>query len=199
MVPRPGYWFTSRWPCGRLVGNTWTYRLGVGVGGAALDVLTFGGSLQTPLLADWTSDGIITPASFRDGNWSIDWDGDGSSNQTVSFGTAGDIPIVGDWNGDGYPTPGLVRNGGASNVIFKSDSFGNQAGPAVLFGIPTDTIIVGDFNGDGIDTLGAVRVTGNTLSFFLDTTGDGLSDQTCTHGANTDIPGATGFQLLPMP
>src|SRR5436190_1434837 len=53
-------------------------------------------------------------ATYRDGNWSLDVNGNGvwdgcSTDRCLTFGGAGDLPIAGDWSGDGVVSIGVYR------------------------------------------------------------------------------------------
>jgi serine-aspartate repeat-containing protein C/D/E len=116
-------------------------------------VFQYGSDRDTPVTGDWNGDGIATIGVFRDGEWTLDVDGDGvltAADQTVRFGAKGDMPIVGDWNGDGVDDLGVFRDG-----RWRLDANGNREMDAhdkvFELGGPGDRPVAGDWSGDGVD------------------------------------------------
>jgi hypothetical protein len=69
---------------------------------------------------DWDGTGIVRQGVFRNGNWYLDYNGDGQwsgcgtttdTDRCYTFGMAGDIPVIGDWSGNGVSKIGVFRNG----------------------------------------------------------------------------------------
>lgn len=54
---------------------------------------SYGVSTDKPLVGDFNNDGIMDRAVFRNGQWIIDYDMDGSINRRQSFGIGGDRPL----------------------------------------------------------------------------------------------------------
>ena len=77
-------------------------------------VFHYGTPGDVPVTGDWNGDGIRTIGVFRDGEWTLDLDGDGRFTETdgrYAFGQAGDLPVIGDFNGDGVDEIGVYRDG----------------------------------------------------------------------------------------
>jgi protocatechuate 3,4-dioxygenase beta subunit len=122
-------------------------------------VFNYGTPGDHPLAGDWNGDGIRAIGVFRDGQWSLDLDGDGrftEADGSFTFGQAGDLPVVGDFNGDGVDEVGIYRDG-----KWIVDTNGNRQIDAhdVVFelGGADDAPVVGDWDGDGIDDPGTYR------------------------------------------
>jgi hypothetical protein len=73
-----------------------------------------------PVIGDWSGNGVFKIGVFRNGNWYLDYNGDGqwsgcgtttNTDRCYTFGTAGDIPVIGDWSGNGVFKIGVFRNG----------------------------------------------------------------------------------------
>lgn len=116
-------------------------------------VFQYGSGRDIPVTGDWNGDGIDTIGVFRDGEWTLDTDGDGvltPADTIVQFGAAGDMPVVGDWNGDGVDEVGVFRDG-----RWQLDSNGNRELDAhdrvFELGAEGDRPAVGDWDGDGAD------------------------------------------------
>ena len=137
----------------------------------------------TPLIGDWTGDGVQTPGVFANGAWHLRRS-DGGPNIVFQFGDPGDVAVVGDWNGDGVDTPGVVRGGlwhiRLSNTTGVADS-------SFWFGDPGDAPFSGDWTGNGADTPGVFRRSdGRVLLRNSNTTG--IADRWFFFGNPGDIP-----------
>jgi len=125
----------------------------------------FGQSGDTPLVGDWTGDGISKIGIFRPSTnlFALDINNDLAYESGIDkighFGSSGDVPILGDWTGDGITKVGIYR---ASASLFAEDINNNLAWDAGIdkagvFGAPGDTPILGDWTGDGITKIGIFR------------------------------------------
>jgi hypothetical protein len=120
-------------------------------------VFHYGAPGDVPVTGDWNGDGIRTIGVFRDGQWTLDANGDGrfdDADRNVLLGQAGDLPLVGDFNGDGVDDLGVYRGGrwlidanGDGELEELDLSATDQALAVEVGGKP----IVGDWDGDGID------------------------------------------------
>ncbi|MBW3597251.1 MAG: carboxypeptidase regulatory-like domain-containing protein, partial [Planctomycetes bacterium] len=124
-------------------------------------VFQYGTERERAITGDWNGDGISTIGVFRDGEWTLDVDGDGvltAADATMRFGVAGDLPIVGDWNGDGVDDLGVFRDGRC-----QLDANGNREMDAhdkvFELGEEGDSPVAGDWNGDGADEPAVYRDT----------------------------------------
>jgi len=122
-------------------------------------VFLYGAPGDEPLAGDWNGDGIRAIGVFRDGEWTLDLDGDGRFTENdgkYSFGQAGDLPIIGDFNGDGIDEVGVFRDG-----QWIIDTNGNRQIDAhdtvFALGEAGDVPVVGDWDGDGTDDPGTYR------------------------------------------
>ncbi len=117
-------------------------------------VFLFGSGRDIAISGDFNGDGITTIGVFRDGNWSLDIDGDGRLSQEhdrqVKFGQAGDLPVVGDFDGDGIDDLAIVRG---DQVFVDSNRNGHIDATDQVFQLESEegSVIVGDFDGDGRD------------------------------------------------
>lgn len=120
-------------------------------------VFHYGTPGDVPVTGDWNGEGIRTIGVFRDGQWTLDANGDGrfdEQDRTVMLGQAGDLPLVGDFNGDGVDDLGVYRAGrwlidanGDGELEEMELAATDQAFAAEVAGKP----IVGDWDGDGVD------------------------------------------------
>jgi serine-aspartate repeat-containing protein C/D/E len=65
---------------------------------------SFGTLGGRPLIGDFNGDGVDQIATFKDGYWFIDSNGNGTwdnDDLMIRLGNADDQPVVGDWDGDG--------------------------------------------------------------------------------------------------
>jgi uncharacterized protein (DUF2141 family) len=116
-------------------------------------VFHYGTPGDVPVTGDWNGDGIRAIGVYRDGQWTLDLDGDGRFTDTdgrYAFGAANDLPVVGDFNGDGVDEIGVYRDG-----QWIIDTNGNRQIDAhdtvFALGQAGDTPVVGDWDGDGVD------------------------------------------------
>jgi N-acetylneuraminic acid mutarotase len=132
-------------------------KAGTGVFGGA--VITFGTSLDVPLLGDWNGDGrtkvgAAGPAANGGAAVFLDVNGDGvfePATEQFAFGLAGDVIIRGDWAASGKDSLGVARASGASALAFALDSNGDHvydAGDAVftLPGRDSDPVFAGKWH-----------------------------------------------------
>lgn len=134
-----------------------TWHLKFQNGGGHPDAFAFLGREDDAFLAcDFNGDGRDTPATFRDGQWTISNASNGSHPLTFRYGWAGDLPLCGDWDGSGKDTVGIVRDG---RWHLKNSLSGGSSDIAFSYGRVTrgDIPIVGDWNGNGQDTAGIIR------------------------------------------
>jgi hypothetical protein len=134
------------------------------------------------------SDGILDPLDvslvgtgskigvFRNGEWKLDYNNDGVTDNSFYFGTSTDIPINGDWNGDGITESGVFRPS-VQQFIFNTSPI-----TRITFGLNTDIPITGDWNKDGITDVGVFRPS--VQQFILNT----VPITRITYGLSTDIP-----------
>jgi len=112
----------------------------------------FGVSGDTPIVGDWTGDGISKIGIYRSSTslWALDinnnlaWDGSQTDKSGV-FGAPGDLWVVGDWDGSGVSRAGIFR---PSNGLWGLDLNGNLAWDQTIdlsgvFGASGDTPVVG--------------------------------------------------------
>lgn len=72
--------------------------------------LVAGANNVQPIAGDFDGDGDAEFGIFRDGQWFIDLNGNGTWDQDdlwAQLGSAGDQPLVGDWDGDGKADIGV--------------------------------------------------------------------------------------------
>ena len=121
-------------------------------------VFQYGGKGDIAVTGDFNGDGVTEIGVYRDGNWYIDYNGDGRWEEGVDVLVVGEmiegaIPVVGDWNGEGIDRIGLFVNG-----QWMLDTTGDfQYDKTIEFGQAGDIPIVGDFSGDGISELAIYR------------------------------------------
>ena len=132
---------------------------------------TFGMAGDIPVIGDWNGNGISKMGVFRNGNWYLDYNGDGQwsgcgtttdTDRCYTFGMAGDIPVVGDWNGNGVSKIGVFRNG---NWYLDYNGDGQWSGCGATpstdrcytYGMAGDTPVIGDWNGDVRSKIGVFR------------------------------------------
>ncbi|MGD9636072.1 MAG: SdrD B-like domain-containing protein, partial [Pirellulales bacterium] len=122
-------------------------------------VFLYGASGDVPVTGDWNGDGIRTIGVFRDGEWTVDLDGDGRLTEAdgrFTYGQAGDQPVIGDFNGDGVDELGVYQNG--QWIIDTNGDRQIDAHDTVFaLGEAGDTPVVGDWDGDGTDDPGTYR------------------------------------------
>jgi hypothetical protein len=125
-------------------------------------VFHYGTPGDVPIAGDWNGDGIRAIGVFRDGQWTLDLNGDGRFTETdgrYAFGEANDLPVIGDFNGDGVDEIGVYRDG-----QWIIDTNGNRQIDAhdtvFALGQEGDRPVVGDWDGDGTDDPATYRSTG---------------------------------------
>jgi N-acetylneuraminic acid mutarotase len=123
-------------------------------------VITFGTSLDVPLLGDWNGDGrtkvgAAGPAAsgagaaiFLDvnGDWAFE-----PGTEQFAFGLAGDVIFRGDWAAGGTDNLGVARASGGSALAFTLDSNGDRAFDAgdAVFTLPgrvSDEVFAGKWH-----------------------------------------------------
>ena len=160
------------------------------------------GAGEVPLLGDWNGDHRTKVGYFYQGNWVLDYDGNGlftaaDKDYTAFPYSPGDKAVFGDWCGDGKTKIGIYRNGfwildfngngtydGIGPGQDKFYGFGGNAGEIRL---------VGDWNGSGTSKIG-IYVNGFWVLGF---NGNGTYDGTVPGGVRF-IPfgGASGYQPI---
>jgi len=167
-----------------------------------LCVNAFGGFREDiPVVGDWNGTGLISIGIYRNGQWYLDADGDGtfddcSQDRCVKEcgGLRGGAPVAGDWTGDGKSKLGIYRSG---QWFFDKNNNGVWDGCGIdscinAFGALRDDIpVIGDWNQEGKDKIGIYRKG----EWFLDLNGNGIWEgceiDTCIHdfgGLKDDIP-----------
>lgn len=138
-------------------------------------VFQYGNEGDQAFSGDFSGDKISKIGVYRNGQWIIDYNGNGKwdpediaatekanseENKSVTS-TGSGIPVIGDWNGDGVDKIGLYVNGTWHLDADGDFGFDTQ----VEFGESGDRPVVGDFNGDGTSQLGVFRA-GKADSLF---------------------------------
>ncbi|MEO1495700.1 MAG: SdrD B-like domain-containing protein [Planctomycetota bacterium] len=133
-------------------------------------VFHYGTAGDVAIAGDWNGDGLRTIGLFRDGQWTLDTNGDGridDGDRRVAYGRAGDRPVVGDWNGDGIDEIGVYRGGQwlvDSNADLTLDDRDEAFGDAFGDALPEQAVgsmpIAGDWDGDGADEPGVYTPAG---------------------------------------
>jgi hypothetical protein len=81
-------------------------------------VFTLGLLTDIAVTSAWNGDGITKIGVFRDGNWYLDFSGDGAwtgcgtpsdKDRCYAFGLPTDTPTAGDWDVSGFPKIGVIR------------------------------------------------------------------------------------------
>ncbi len=147
-----------------------------------------------PVAGDWNGDGKAKIGVFVNGNWYLDYNGNGVWDGTPTdkyyhFGASGYLPVTGDWNGDGKTKIGVVY--GSKNWFLDYNGNGTWDGTptdtSYSFGASGYTPVTGDWNRDGKAEIG-VFINGN---WFLDYNGNGV-----WNGTPTDVAanfGSSGY------
>jgi hypothetical protein len=161
-------------------GRTWRLRSTLSTGPAA-STFNFGTTTDTEVMGDWDGNGSVTPATFRNGAWTIRASG-ATAATTFSYGRAGDIPVAGDWNGDGRDTIGVYRDG---HWFLRNTLASGPTSVDFTYGRADQRPVVGDWNGDGIDSIGVYR-SGNWSLRFSNSAGP--ADRTMSLGTRGDLP-----------
>jgi hypothetical protein len=117
-----------------------------------------------------------------DGDWYLDYDGNGVWNSTADKGYNFEVgtwsPVIGDWNGDKKSKMGVFKDG-----AWRLDYYGNGSLINVCtLGTTGSKPITGDWNGDGRSKVGVY----NSLNgdWNLDYDGNGVWDATVDKGYN---------------
>ncbi|CAL1125111.1 unnamed protein product [Cladocopium goreaui] len=96
-----------RWSPEQMQSAVWTMP---GEPGQADQVVHFGMNGGIPVTGDWNGDGVTEVGVFRDGDWFLDYNGNGQWDEGdiwAKLGTSKDKPVTGDWNGDGKTDIGI--------------------------------------------------------------------------------------------
>jgi len=134
-----GFWYLD------FIGN------GIWDGGVVDKAYTFGWAAAgvTPIVGDWDADGRTKIGIYFNGDWFLDYDGNGVwdggvTDKAYVFGASNTVtPLIGDWSGDGRAKIGFFANGhwyldyngnGAwdGNATDRLYTFGNTAGTAIV-------------------------------------------------------------------
>ncbi len=155
-----------------------------------------GGRDDLPVLGDWSGDGSVKLGVYRNGQWILDANGNGSledcqTDLCVTFGgSREDLPVAGDWTGNKISKIGVYRNGkwyldaDGSGTLDNCvsdiciDAFGGNRG---------DLPVVGDWDGEGKDKIGIYR----NGHWILDKNGNGILEG-CT--VDLCIEGLGGYR-----
>lgn len=120
-------------------------------------VFRYGGQGDVAITGDWNGDGVTKIGVYRDGDWYIDYNGDGKWNEgdikIKGEKVEGAVPVVGDWSGEGVDRIGLFVDGQwmlDTTGDFKFDT-------TIAFGEKGDIPVVGDFSGNGVSDLAVYR------------------------------------------
>ena len=167
-----------------------------GTSGDELIGLGGDGPSYVPVVGDWNGDGKSKAGSYHNGQWALDYNGNGvfdAGDKLYNFlGDPGDIPVTGDWTGDHKTKIGIYRAGfwcldlngngvweGSPNDQFTA--FGGNSG---------EVPVTGDWNGDGRTKVGVFFGPG---TWWMDINGNGkwdgyTVDFASTFGTAGDIP-----------
>jgi uncharacterized repeat protein (TIGR01451 family) len=153
--------------------------------GAPGEVLVFG---------DWNGDGRTKIGVYRDGEWLLDYNGNGvwegtPADKIVYFGSPGFAPVVGDWNGSGTTKVGVYKDG--TWILDYNGNFQWDAGidKFVYFGSAGQTPVLGDWNGSGSTKIGVYQDGLWVLDYNGNDAWDGLSvDKLLYFGAPGQTP-----------
>ncbi len=117
-----------------------------------------------------------------------------SFSHKIDFPT-GERPIsvsTGDFNGDGKPDVAVVNYKSNTVSIFLNTTARGAASPTFSSplvldaGIRPVSVAIGDFNGDGKPDIAAANYRSNSISVFLNTTGE--NDTVLSFSVKTDFP-----------
>lgn len=100
----------TNWPGAHTTEGRWSVQLGR-VRPVRPHPMSFGDASGIPITGDFNGDGYSEVGMFRDGQWLIDFNGNGAWDEQdllVELGQRGDQPITGDWNQDGKTDIGVV-------------------------------------------------------------------------------------------
>jgi Domain of unknown function (DUF4394) len=140
----------------------------------------YGANGDTPVVGDWTGDGITNIGVVRQTSsgvleWVLNTSGTGaySSSDTVYFfGANGDIPVVGDWTGSGKTDIGVVVPQANGTALWVLDTSGTgvytSSDTTYNYGLSSDRFIVGKwqlpaalYSGDGVLNASVQPLTAN--------------------------------------
>jgi hypothetical protein len=136
---------------------------------------------HTPVVGDWNGDRKtdIGVYNIYNGDWNLDYDGNGDSDKWYNFGVGIWTPVVGDWNGDGKSKIGIYKDG-AWRLDYNGDG---SVIKVYSFGTTGSAPIIGDWNGDGKSKIGVYK----DGTWNLDYDGNGVWDATVDKGYNIGV------------
>jgi len=121
---------------------------------------------DTPIVGDWTGDGLSKVGIYRTstGTWYLDANNDGvydAGDYTYQFGgLAGDVPVAGDWGGVGRSCVGIYRSPTSMWMLDLNCNGVFENTPTDAFfpfgGLAGDVPVVGNWTG-GTTRVGVVR------------------------------------------
>ncbi len=130
-----------------------------------------------PVSGDWNGDGYAEIGIYRDGDWYLDYNGNGTWDGEIDdmmftnfIGLNGEKPVTGDWDGDGFTEIGIYYLG-----FWALDMNGNGSWDGVLdtlyyYGSDDHIPVTGDWDAMGGDEIG-VFLDGR---WSLDSNGNGI-------------------------
>ncbi|MDC0684991.1 hypothetical protein [Sorangium atrum] len=109
-------------------------------------VLQFGLRGDVPLVGDWTGTGQTRVGVFRNGEFHLDFNGNGYDGELpILLGQAGDIPVVGRWSGTARSLVGAWRPPTGTWLLDMNGNGWDGADRAVQFGLPGDVPLTGSW------------------------------------------------------
>jgi hypothetical protein len=106
----------------------------------------FGVGVWTPVVGDWNGNGTTKIGVYKDGEWRLDYLGNGSVIKVYRFGALGSSPVVGDWNGDGKAKIGVYNpNNGDWNLDYDGNGVWDATADKV-YNIGVGTPVVGKWS-----------------------------------------------------
>lgn len=160
--------------------SEWTVADGVRARPAVERRFTFGLLGARALAGDWDGNGVVRPATFSGGTWTVRRSP--TRVQTFSFGQVGDLPVVGDWDGDGRDGIGVYRDG---QWLLRDSVSAGEPDHDFALGAAAARAVAGDWNGDGVDTVGTFADGSWRLSNVLS---GGTADVSFRFGRSGDVP-----------
>jgi uncharacterized delta-60 repeat protein len=151
--------------------STGTWYLGSvnSAGAPEVPPFRYGAPGWTPLLGDWTGQGVATIGVFdpATATWYLkNSNSPGAPDVTpFAYGGQGWIPVVGDWTGSGKTTIGVVDPSTMTWYLKNSNSAGAPDIAPFQYGQPGDIPVVGDWTGSGTFTIGVFRPA--TATWYL--------------------------------
>jgi YVTN family beta-propeller protein len=146
----------------------------------------YGSGTDTPLIGDMNNDREVDRAVFRNGEWIIDYNMDGSVDIRDDYGMAGDVPLIGDFNNDWIMDRAVFRSSTFDNWILDYNMDGS-VNARNHYGGAGDIPIVGDFNNDWV-TDRAVFRSATLNNWIIDYGMDGTVDVRERYGMAGDLP-----------